>query len=514
MSDQVPGQYRFGQNAQTLITLGVLAAARQRLLSVKSDDPLVAYGPPTKFYRPQPKHLRVEAQLREGRRHNLLVGGSRSGKTFILCKRVIERALMAPDSDHVILRFKANAARTSIWLGTLPMVRRMCFPGLHWVEHQQDGYLEMPNGSRIWVGGLDEKERVEKILGREFVTIYLNEASQIPYGSVLTARTRLAQVAYCTDGTILPQQEFIDLNPVGKSHYSHREWLQGVEPESRRALPAESIVDLTNPINSVIGRDQYYHEFIQPQDNAANLDPRYLASLANAPPRYRRRFFEGQYIEDVEGALWLMEALDHARCFVEDVPETLDRVVVAVDPSGTDGDEEKRSDDVGIVVAGRAGTGESSIGYLLEDATCNEPPQEWGRRVVALYRKWSADRIVAERNFGGEMVKAVIDAAARQMGLVLPPVELVTASRGKAVRAEPVSVLVGYLHNDEWLGDRVRHAGEFIGLEEELLNFSVYGYLGPKSPNRADAYVWAMTDLMLGEQHGQLWTADDLELVH
>lgn len=513
MSDQVPGQYRFGQNAQNLVALATAVAFRQRLLAEKSDDPLIAYGPPTKLYRPQPKHLRIEAQLREGRRHNLLVGGSRSGKTFIFCKRVIERALLAEESDHVILRFKANAARTSIWLGTLPAVRRMCFPGLSWTEHSQDGYLQLPNGSRIWIGGLDEKDRVEKILGREFVTIYLNEASQIPYGSVLTARTRLAQVVYCKDGTVLSQQEFMDLNPVGKSHYSHREHLQGIEPESRRPLPLISTIIVDDPVNSTIGRDQYFHEFVQPQDNAANLDPRYLASLANAPPRYRRRFFEGQYVEDVEGALWLMEAIDHARCSIEDVPETLDRVVVAVDPSGTDGDEEKRSDDVGIVVAGRAGTGEKSIGYLLEDATCNEAPLVWGQHAVALYRKWKADRIVAEANFGGAMVAAVIDAAARSMGIVLPPVELVTASRGKAIRAEPVSVLAGHMINDEWQGDRVRHAGEFIQLEEELLNFSVYGYLGPKSPNRADAYVWAMTDLMLGEQHGQLWTADDLELV-
>lgn len=461
--------------------------------------PSELYGPPSPRYKPQPKHLEVEARLREGRRHNLLVGGSRSGKTFIICKNIIERALLADQSDHLIARFRGNAARASIWLGTLPAVRRLCFPNLRMTPHGTDGFYSLPNESRIWVAGLDERERIEKILGNEFASIYPNEASQIPYSSILVLRTRLAQVAQRRDGRSLPQMEFVDLNPVGMSHYSYREWIQGVNPENRRPIPNHA-------------RD-YYYAFLQPQDNAANLDQAYLESLANMPERTRRRFYEGQYVEEVEGALWTMESLDHARTENSEIPETLDRVVIAVDPSGTDGDDDNRSDDVGIVAAGRAGTGERSTGWLLEDATCNEPPLAWGRRTVALYRKWNADKIVAEANFGGEMVRAVIDAAARSMNLVLPPVELVKASRGKAIRAEPISVLAGELRSGEWRGDRVRHAGEFVELEEELLGFSTYGYTGARSPNRADAYVWAMTDLMLGEQTPNLWSRHDLEVV-
>jgi len=480
--------------------LNTLRKERERR---KTGDALALYGPPLPAYRPQPKQLEVERRLREGRRHNLLVGGSRSGKTFLIVKRIMERALAAPESDHLIVRFRGNAARASIWLGTVRNVRRMCFPRLALKDHLQDSYIEFPNGSRLWIGGLDEKERVEKILGNEYSSTYLNEGSQIPYSSVLISRTRLAQVARCRDGSILSQQEFADLNPVGRSHWSYREWLLGQNPENRRPITG------WKPDNA----GDYFYAFVQPQDNAGNLTAEYLASLQNAPERYRKRFYDGQYVEDVEGALWTMEALDHARCGLDDIPETLDRVTIAVDPSGTDGDEEKRSDDVGIIAAGRAGTGERSTGYLLEDATCNEAPLEWGKRAVALARKWNADRIVAERNFGGEMVRAVIDAAARAMGVVLPPVVLVTASRGKALRAEPVSVLTGELFNGEWRGDRVRHAGEFIDLEEELLNFSVYGYTGVRSPNRADAYVFAMSDLMLGEQTPGLWSKNNLELV-
>lgn len=407
--------------------------------------------------------------------------------------------MIADGSRHAIFRFRGNAAKTTIWLDTLPKVQRLCYPGLRFTSHSLDGYLTTPNGSELWIGGLDEKERVDKILGQEHATIFLNECSQIPFSSVLTTRTRLAQVCFDRHKRQLIQQELKDLNPVGKSHYSHREHIQGVDPESRRP-----IADF---------KEEYYYAFLQPQDNAPNLDPAYIRSLASAPARFRRRFYEGQYVDDVEGALWMMEALDHAKCGFDEVPDTLDRVVVAVDPSGTDGDEDTRSDDVGIIVAGRSGTGDKSTAYLLDDLTCNEPPEVWGRRVVQAYRKYHADRIVAEANFGGEMVKFVIDTAARSMNVVLPPVILVKASRGKAVRAEPVSVLCGHVSDSEWTGDRIRHAGEFVDLEEELLNFSVYGYLGPKSPNRADAYVFAMTDLMLGEQAPSLWSGRDLEVV-
>lgn len=478
-----------------------LAAVRSRSGEASYEDPEQAYGPPLSSWNPQPKHLEVERNLRRGRRHNLLVGGSRSAKTSLYVKHILRRALMADGSRHAMLRFRGVAARESLRLDTLPKIARVCYPRLKLNYHDGDGYVKTPNGSEIWWGGLDEKERIEKILGREFATILLNEVSQIRFSSVVTVRTRLAQVCRTRTGKILAQQELMDLNPVGKSHYTYREHILHIDPENRRPLDPKFV------------EDEMYFEFLQPQDNAANLDPRYIESLARMPARYRKRYYEGQYSEDVEGALWTMEALDHARATPSDIPETLDRVSIAIDPSGTDGDEDKRSDDVGIVAAGREGTGEESIGWLLEDATCNEPPREWATRAIALYRKWSADRIVAEANFGGAMVKEVIDATARSMNLVLPPVHLVTASRGKAIRAEPISVMYGHIRDDAWEGDRIRHADEFVELEEEMLNFSVYGYLGPKSPNRADAAVWAFTDLMLGEQTSDQWGTSGIEVV-
>ena len=148
-------------------------------------------------------------RLLEGpQRYTCLAGGTRSGKTFLIVRTILMRALRERGSRHAILRFRANAARASISLGTLPEVVRLCFPGMALKEHRQDGYFALPNGSRIWIGGLDDKDRVEKILGLEYATVFLNEASQIPYTSALIALTRLAQVT-----RNIHQHAFVDLCP-------------------------------------------------------------------------------------------------------------------------------------------------------------------------------------------------------------------------------------------------------------------------------------------------------------
>jgi hypothetical protein len=134
-------------------------------------------------------------RLLEGpQRYTCLAGGTRSGKTFLIVRAIVKRALRGKGSRHAILRFHANAARASIALGTLPQVMRLCFPKVQIKERRQDGYFSLPNESGIWIGGLDDKDRVEKILGHEYTTVFLNEASQIPYSSALVAFTRLAQV--------------------------------------------------------------------------------------------------------------------------------------------------------------------------------------------------------------------------------------------------------------------------------------------------------------------------------
>ncbi len=393
-------------------------------------------------------------------RYTCPAGGTRSGKTFLIVRAILMRALQEKDSRHAILRFHANAARASISLGTLPQVASLCFPGMMLKEHRQDGYFALPNGSRIWIGGLDDKDRVEKILGLEYATIFLNEASQIPYSSALIAFTRLAQSTHK-----IRQHAFVDLNPSGKLHWTNVLFGEKRDPVSMRMLK--------DPEN-------YKRAFLNPPDNEANLSKEFLESLENLPEKQRKRFYEGVYVDEVDDALWNYEIIESYRCKLEDIPtEKRAAVVVALDPSGAAGRDDLGADEIGIVVAARGFDGDC---YILADLSCRDSPVGWGRRAVAAFHEYSADCIVAESNFGGEMVRATIHAADRNV-----PVRLVTASRGKAVRAEPISV--------HYAQGQVHHAGRFGKLEDQLCAFSGAGFTGGGSPDHADAAVWALTHL-------------------
>lgn len=198
------------------------------------------------------------------------------------------------------------------------------------------------------------------------------------------------------------------------------------------------------------------------------------------PERQRRRFFEGIYVDEMEGALWTYEIIEAARCDLADIPEAeRAAIVVALDPSGAAGRDDLAADEIGIIIAARGTDGEC---YILADRSCREAPAGWGRRAVVAFHEYRADCIVAEGNFGGEMVRATIQAADPNV-----PVRLVTASRGKAVRAEPISV--------RYAQKQVHHAGRFGKLEDQLCAFTAAGYSGSGSPDHADAAIWALTHL-------------------
>lgn len=163
----------------------------------------------------------------------------------------------------------------------------------------------------------------------------------------------------------------------------------------------------------------------------------------------------------------------------------MQRVVVGVDPSGTSGLDKANS--VGIIAAG---LGVDGIGYVLADYTCMLGPMGWARRVVECYHAHLGDRIIAERNFGGAMVESTIRTVDADV-----PIRLVVASRGKIARAEPVAAL--------YEQGRIRHVGGFPELEDQMVNTTSEGYLGGGSPDRVDALVWAITDLMLPKRFKQ-----------
>ncbi len=365
------------------------------------------------------------------------------------------------------MRFRFNHCKESIGMDTLPTIMSKCFPGVPYSINKSDWYAALPNRSEIWIGGLDDKERTEKILGKEFASIYLNEASQIPYSSRNLAVTRLAQKCSFTVGDKqkdLALKFYLDCNPPSKGHWIYQMFYLLRDPETKRPL--------ADPQN-------YVHLTMNPRDNAENLPPDYLRELENLPLRTRRRFLEGLYGDTAPGALWTEEVIDKWR--ESSLPDMV-RVVVAVDPSGADDDDNADNDAIGIIVAGLGTDGNA---YVLEDCTVKAGPKTWGNLVTTAFDRHGADRIVGETNYGGEMVRYVVQTSKPNV-----PFRKITATRGKAVRAEPISALTEQ--------GKIRFAGTFPLLEEELCAFTTHGYTGSDSPNRADAFVFAMSELFPG----------------
>lgn len=386
----------------------------------------------------------------------LLHGGSRSGKTFILVRAVCIRAMKAPGSRHAIFRLRFNHAKQSIFMETLPAVLKLCFPGVPVKWNREDYFITFPNGSEIWIAGLDDKDRTEKVLGKEYATIYFNEASQIPYSSVSIAETRLAQK------TDLENKFYFDCNPPTKSHWLYSYFFLKINPETKTPHPRT---------------DLYAEQQMNPDGNRENLPNDYIETVLGAlSERKRRRFKEGEWLDDVEGALWTRNMIAMSR--VVRAP-ALVRIVVAVDPAVT---ATATSNRTGIVVEG---LDERGHGYVLADRTMERAsPAEWGNAVVNAYHEFQADAVIGEVNNGGDLVE-------RNIKVIDPTIRFrkVHATRGKIVRAEP---LAGLYEEGKW-----HHVGELPELEDEQCSYApqMQGGGDFDSPDRLDALVWGAWDL-------------------
>ena len=196
----------------------------------------------------------------------------------------------------------------------------------------------------------------------------------------------------------------------------------------------------------------------------------------------------GECRKQVHGALWTKDMLASLRepaAITNDerkaLRDRMRRIVVAVDPSGCSGPDDKRSDEIGIVVCG---LGQDGLGYVIADLSGRYSPDGWAQVAIKATDDWKADRIVAEKNYGGAMVESTIRSARRSAS-----VKLVSATHGKVQRAEPVAAF--YEQN------RVHHCGPFPELDRQLCAFAASGYKGARSPDRADAAIWGLTELML-----------------
>lgn len=303
--------------------------------------------------------------------------------------------------------------------------------------------FQYANGSELVVGGMDQ---TDKVLSTEYDLIYWVEATEGSEAEWETAGGRLRH------GEMPYTQLLGDCNPAGPNHWILRRMRMG-----RLLLLPTTLKD--NPA--------YWQNGQWTEAGRA-----YLARLSSLTGIRRKRYVEGLW-EAAEGALWSYGMITHAPAAVP-----MARIVIGVDPSGGAGE---RNDEVGIVAAGLGADGR---GYVLADRSGRYTPDQWAREAVGLFDRLKADRVAAESNYGGAMVESTLRTVRKNL-----PVTLVHASRGKAIRAEPVAAL--------YEQKRVDHVEEFPQLEDELVSWAPGD---ARSPNRLDALVWALTDLMVGAQ--------------
>ena len=401
--------------------------------------------------------------LKTAARFQLLYGGSRSGKTALFISAILDRAMNSAGSRHLIVRKEGSAAKRAIAKDTFPKIWGLKFPGVPCPTFRghDGGYFPLPNGSEVWVGGLNDEKAMERILGNEYASIYINEASEVVYSAFVLLRSRLAQVATTLSGAMLKQRFYVDLNPTVKAHWTYQIWIEGIEPQDKLKIKDHS--------------ERYAYTVVNPDDNRDNLSEEYMADLDSLPERQRRRFRDGAYTADDDNALWRRDYIKYE----DSLPEMV-RTVVAIDPAISN---DIGSDETGIVVMG---LGVDGKGYVLSDESGKFRPEEWARRAISVYHTYDADRIVAEINQGGAMVEATIKAQAKN---AIIPYRGIHATKGKVTRAEPIAAL--YEQN------KVKHANPFPELEDQMCSFTIgfdskaQGY----SPDRLDALVWAATEL-------------------
>lgn len=405
----------------------------------------------------------------------LFRGGSRSGKSFVICYFILIRALITPKSRHGIFRQTAVDVRRTLFDLTFKDMMEAAYPGL-WEQLKRDRKIndtemtiELPNGSIIMFDGLDDSTRQDRILGNEYSTIFVNEVSQFRgFEIIQKLMSRLSLELPMDSEKLLAPKLFLDCNPTSKRHWTYR-----------------AFIDLLNPIsNEPWPRLEEWAEIqMNPVDNTANISSTYLADLENLSARDRKRFLAGEWQADNDNALFDSRWIDANR-LAPRLPNQCDdlaRVIVSVDPAGS---SQPGADETGITVGGIDHEGHV---HILEDLSGVFQPHEWGARAVAAFERWRADNIIAERNYGGEMVSATI-----RMANASVPVKLVNASRGKVIRAEPVAAL--------YERGMVHHNGTFDKLEGQLEDFTIdYDRRRNGSPDRLDSAVWLVNELAVTE---------------
>jgi PBSX family phage terminase large subunit len=389
-----------------------------------------------------------------GTRYVLVTGGRGSGKSFAvsLCLTMLVRE---PGHRVLFTRYTLTSARDSIIPEFLEKVDLLGCGG-EFVATTQD-VRNTASGSEILFRGIltSSGNQTAKLKSLHGIDCWvLDEAEE------LADEETFDRIDLSVRDKRHHNMVVLVLNPCHKAHWIHRRWYTGLPPE----------------FSGVRGAVTYIHTTYRDNRHLAAEYVRLAEDCARSNPAKHARVWRGHWADQVDGALWTWDMIDRHRVTGGD-PPAMRRVVVAVDPAVT---SKVTSDETGIITVGLGVDGHC---YVLADRSCRAKPLEWASTAVGEYRKRGADRVVGEVNNGGDLVEQTLRNVDGNVAYLA-----VRASRGKLVRAEPAAAL--------YERGRVHHVGAFPQLETEMVSYS--GRASDDSPNRMDALVWALAELVAG----------------
>jgi phage terminase large subunit-like protein len=412
----------------------------------------------------------------------LCYGGSGGGKSFYWLDVIVDRAIRAPGSRHAIFRLTRSSCEKTLFDKTLHEVLDRAWPGL---KEQCEISLSnmtvtLPNGSKLFFDGLDEN-RMTKVLGDEFNTIWVNECNEdgLSYSQVSTLLSRLRARTETIDGKVLANKMFFDCNPRFYSDWEYKAFIQKINPEDGDALH---------------NADQWVAFKMNAEANQANLHPDYIDSLKAGGAASRRRYVQGEWSDANNNALFTEKMfVDYRipRALNITTPEevrqllldqhdvSLERVTIAVDPAKSNN---PKSDLTGITVQGLGSDGHA---YVLADHSDRLSPNQVCELIQREFLAWNASRVVIESNAAGSWLESTMRG-------VWPnaPLKFIAATAqtgGKSDRAEPVAA--------QYERGVVHHVGTHKELEAQMCDWGSPASRR-KSPDRMDAVVWGITELM------------------
>jgi len=388
--------------------------------------------------------LKPYKQIDNGNRYTVITGGRGSAKSWHVALFLLN---LTYEPEHVILftRWTMTSAHISIIPEFIEKIELLKKEGDFEVNRSE--ITNLKTGSRILFRGIKTSQgtATANLKSLQGVTTWvIDEAEELTHEDVFD------KIDLSIRSTKQKNRVILVMNPSYKTHFIYKRFILG-NPENVTHIHTDYTINAHNL-------------------NASFIEQAERVKAAN-PLRYQHLFL-GAWLDDAEGLMWNRAILNRQR--LHTAPQ-LERVLVALDPATT---ATMNSDETGIVVVGKAG----NQGYLLGDVSGRYSPQEWASLAVQLAKQYQADAIVAEKNQGGDMVEAMIRQVDRNIR-----VKLVNATKGKAVRAEPIFGL--------YEQGRIWHVGEFPQLEAQMVTFNPDA--GGASPDRVDALVWGFTELML-----------------